>query len=200
MSLTFGLKCASGQSECTKTKLSAEICEIKPDIATLLEISTLVDDLGDSKDEIDKIHKLQIETDEEVEQIGLKVKQWTKTGEAPTEVVSEDGYRILVGGVEWFPEVDWIGTRIPPLHFGTSRRGKLDESTEFYQSTGDEQKDLELLGKFCPKLTRRMTASKSAKIWDLFGLLTPVLAGVKCLMRDTVKQTEDWDSPITSEL
>ena len=45
-----------------------------------------------------------------------------------------------------------------------------------------------------------MTASKSAKIWDLFGLLTPVLAGVKCLMRETVRQTEDWDSPISSEL
>ena len=94
LTLTFGLKCASGQSECTKTKLSDEIRETKPEVATLLEISTFVDDLGDSKDDLEKVHRLQRETDEEFEQIGLKVKEWTKTGEAPTEIVCEDGYRV----------------------------------------------------------------------------------------------------------
>ena len=60
--------------------------------------------------------------------------------------------------------------------------------------------DKKKLGKFCPKLTRRNCASKAASIFDLTGLLAPVLAGIKCLMRETVKATTDWDDKIPVNL
>ena len=74
--------------------------------------------------------------------------------------------------------------KIGLLHFGKKRRGKLDENTIFFLSTGNFLEDKKKLDKFCPKLTRRNCASKAASIFDLTGLLAPVLAGIKCLMRE----------------
>ena len=198
--LGFGFKSASGQSETVKDFLADDVRDEEPELAMLLDFSTYVDDMGESKATKEEVMKLIDAADHHFEQIGLKCKQWTLSGDKPSEVVSEDGSRVLVGGSEWFPEVDSISTRIPPLHFGKSRRGRLDKDTKFFKSTGDHQADLKLIGEFCPKLTRRICASKAASVFDIRGLLAPVLSGTKCLMRDTVKSTEGWDDVIPSAL
>ena len=95
--------------------------------------------------------------------------------------------------------MDSISIRFPSLHFGKRRRGKLDKNTEFFHLVGDSE-DFDRLEKFCPVLTRRICASKAASIFDLMGLLAPVLAGVKLLMSETVKATDDWDEEIPENL
>ena len=122
------------------------------------------------------------------------------SGEKPTDIVSEDGSRVLVGGSEWFPELDSFSIRIPLIHFGKSRRGRLSKDTKFFRSSGDHEEDLKMIEEFCPKLTRRICASKAASVYDIRGLLAPVLAGTKNLMRDTVKETEGWDDVISDSL
>ena len=198
--LGFGLKSASGQSETVKEFLANDVREKEPELATLLDSSTYVDDMGESKPTLEELVQLIASADHHFDQIGLKCKQWTLSGQKPSEIVSEDGFRVLVGGSEWFPEVDSISTRIPPLHFGKSWRGRLAKDTKFFLATGDQQTDLKILGEFCPKLTRRICASKAASVFDIRGLLAPVLSGTKCLMRDTVKSTEGWDDEIPSVL
>ena len=198
--LTFGLKSASGQSESVKTKLANEIREEEPELASLLEWSTYVDDMGDSKGSLDEVEMLITAADSAFAELGLKCKHWTKTGDKPSEIVSDNGVSVLIGGCEWFPKLDSVSTRIPRLHFGKRRRGKLDKDTEFFHATGDQTTDIQELDKFCPKLTRRVCASKAASIFDIWGLLAPALSGVKCLMRETVKATESWDDEIPSDL
>ena len=198
--LGFGLKSASAQSETVKELLANDVRDKEPELAILLEDSTYVDDMGESKANMEECTALIAAANREFEEIGIKCKQWTLSGQKPSNVVSEDGMCVLVGGSEWFPEVDSVSVRIPPLHFGKVRRGRLDKNTQFFKSSGDQKADLVTLESFCPKLTRRVCASKAASPFDLRGLLAPVLAGTKNLMRDTVKNTDDWDDEVPSWL
>ena len=55
--------------------------------------------------------------------------------------------------------------------------------------------------KFCYKrLTRRQVVSKFSAVFDLFGHLTPVTAGMKLDVSEAVRETEDWDSVISTEI
>ena len=199
LALIYGLKSASAQTEFMKCKLADEIRDTLPELALLLDESTYVDDMGESKVDKENIDSLASDADRILGDLGVTVKAWSKTGEKPSEVVSDDGVSVLVGGLQWFPEIDSVSVRIPSLHFGKRRRGKLDKNTEFFFATGGED-DLTRIGKFCPVLTRRVCASKAASIFDLMGLLAPVLAGIKILMSETVKATEDWDEEIPDNL
>ena len=198
--LGFGLKSASAQSETVKEILANEVRGEEPELALLLDASTYVDDMGDSKVNLEDCSALISTADREFSEVGLKCKQWTVSGQKPSEIVSDDGLCILVGGSEWFPEVDAVSVRIPPLHFGKVRRGRLDKNTQIFKASGDFKTDLESLQSFCPKLTRRICASKAAAPFDIRGLLAPVLAGTKNLMRETVRSTEDWDEEINDTL
>ena len=199
LALIFGLKSASAQTEFMKKKLADEIREEYPDLALLLDESTYVDDMSESKSSLEEIHDLANTGDKVFGELSVTVKAWTKSGEKPSSSISDDGVSILVGGMQWFPEIDAVTVRIPRLHFGKRRRGKLDEDTQFFSSDGSLD-DLTRLGKFCPPLTRRLCASKAASIFDILGLLAPIFASVKVLMSETVKVTEDWDEEIPENL
>ena len=85
--------------------------------------------------------------------------------------------------------------KIPPLHFGRKSRGKLMVGTEVFEGSFAD------LEKFCSKrLTRRQVVSKFSAVFDLFGHLTPVTAGMKLDVSEAVRETEDWDSVISTEL
>ena len=60
--LIFGMKSASGQSECAKYKLANHCQEEKPDVSTLLKES-YVDDMGESKQKKEQIDKLTEDAD-----------------------------------------------------------------------------------------------------------------------------------------
>ena len=96
--LGFGFKSASGQSETVKDFLADDVRDEEPELAMLLDFSTYVDDMGESKPTKDELLKLIAAADHHFEQIGLKCKEWTLSGEKPSEIVSEDGSRVLVGG------------------------------------------------------------------------------------------------------
>ena len=196
--LSFGLKSASGQSECSKQKLADHNEEDYPEVATMIR-EGYVDDMGESKQSSEEITKLMNDADTVFAQVNLKCKDWNRSGIKPSQISSADGASIYHGGFQFFPEVDAVYVKIPFLHFGKRRRGKVDENVEYFNSTGDLN-DKERLDKFCPDLTRRICASKSAAVFDITGLLAPVLSGVKCLMRETVRATKDWDEKLPVSL
>ena len=65
----------------------------------MLDHSTYEGDMGVSKSSMTEIHQLIVDADMEFKNIGHKSKKWTITGSKPSEIVSEDRCRVLVGGL-----------------------------------------------------------------------------------------------------
>ena len=154
-----------------------------------------VDDAGESKSTKEECLQLAKDADEVFALVGLHCKSWNFSGQDPDEKVSKDGVSLGVGGFKWFPKLDVFELKIPQLHFGKRRRGKLREDTKFF--TGDESE----LDQFVPQsLSRRMVTSKFASIFDPTGKLGPILGEAKELLRDTIEATSDWDIGMPGEL
>ena len=193
--LIYGVKSVSAQTEFALEKLSEMVRESNPDLSMFLALSRYVDDLQDSKDSAEKCYSLASDADQLFAELGVECKAWTVSGSPPSEVVSKNGLSVGVGGFGWFPEGDILEIKIPKLHFGKSRRGRLANSVELFE--GDDED----LDNFVPNpLTRRQAASKFASVFDILGKLAPVMNNVKMDLRETFKRTESWDDPMPLDL
>ena len=183
ITLIYGVKCVSAQTEYAMTLLADLIRQEYPELADFIVKSRYVDDLAESKATKELCDKLISDAEVNFDKIGLKCKAWTQSGFAPTEKASVDGISVMVGGVRWFPEIDAVETRIPLLHFSKKKRGKLPENTVFFDGTMMKIED------FVPKkLSRRQAASKLASVFDILGLLAPILSGLKGDLSKVVPQ------------
>ena len=115
--LIYGVKSVSAQSKHAIKLLADEIRVKYPDVATLLKEGRYVDDLGESKATREECYTLIEQPDETFAMVNLKAKDWTVSGEVPSEKVSKDGASQDIGGMKWFPPLDSMETKIPPLHF-----------------------------------------------------------------------------------
>ena len=98
--LIFGLKSASAQTEYMKKKLASEIRQIYPAVALLLDESTYVDDIGESKSSLGEIEKLAANSDKVLGELNVHVKAWSMSGSPPSSSVSDDGVSLLIGGFQ----------------------------------------------------------------------------------------------------
>ena len=193
--LIYGVASVSAQSECGKRKLGNLVKDEKPDVKKIIDDRMYVDDAGDSRATKEECIKLAADCDEVFARVNLKCKAWNFSGMDPDDKVSKDGVSLGVGGMRWFPKLDFFELKVPHLHFGKRRRGKLKEDTKFFSGNQEE------LDQFTPrKLSRRMVCSKFASIYDLTGKLGPVMAAAKDLLRDTIEATEDWDTAMPDNL
>ena len=118
----------------------------------------------------------------------MKVKDFTFSGEAPTEKVSKDGETVGVVGYTWFPEADKMSLDIKPLFLGKVKRGKIPELV-----TGDVKT---ALGE---KFTKRTLVSKCAGVFDPLGLVTPFTAKLKLDLSVITKLKVGWDDALPTE-
>ena len=202
MTLIYGGKSVSAQSE-HAVKLLADLVRNKyPNVSTLLEEGRYVDDEGESKATLEECYELINQADETFSLVGLEAKQWTVTGESPSDTVSKDGCSLDIGGLKWYPVLDSLETKIPPLHFGSKTRGRLSNKVRVFDSVNLSSDDLlRKLDDFTPvNLTRRMVASKRASIFDIVGNLAVILIKSSCLLRATVKATLSWDDSMPQDL
>ena len=88
MTLIYGVKSVSCQSEHALKLLADLIREKYPAVALLLEEGRYVDDEGESKATIEECYKLIAEAEETFALVNLKVKEWTVSGQVPSEKVS----------------------------------------------------------------------------------------------------------------
>ena len=194
-SLIYGVRPVSALSERAVMMLAEHVKPQNPRLAALLIKSRFVDDLADSGKTGQEINKLINDADELLSSVDLHCKGWSRSGMSPHPDVTTDGVSVDVGGMVWYPEIDALVVKIPPLHFGRKSRGKLMVGTEVFDGSFTD------LEKFCSKrLTRRQVVSKFSAVFDLFGHLTPMTAGMKLDVSDAVRETEDWDSVISAEL
>ena len=193
--LIYGVSSVSAQSENSMKKLGNVVKDTKPEVKKLIDEKRFCDDLGDSKATKEECVKLADDADEVFSMVDLTCKSWNFSGQDPDMKVSKDGVSIGVAGFQWFPKLDFYIVKIPPLHFGYKRRGKLAEGTKLFSG------QLQSMDEFVPrKLNRKMVSSKFASIFDMTGKLGPVLAEAKDILRDTIIATADWTSPMPEEL
>ena len=127
--------------------------------------------------------------------MGLKCKGWNFSGSPPASLVSKDGLSVGAGGFGWFPEGDILEQKIPRLHFGKPRRGRVADSVRVFDGTKDEMET------FVPKLlSRRQVASKLASLWDVLGHLSPLMNGLKLDLREVFQNTDGWDDAMPGDL
>ena len=196
VTLIWGIKCVSAQSEAAVGKLAEAIQDKNPRLAEMLKDSRFVDDLGDSAENIELIKSLCDDADELFAQVGLSCKGWTVSGSDPPEDVAEEGNRVGIGGMKWHPKMDFLEVLIPHLHFAKKSRGRLEIGAEVFQ--GHFKEDLE---EFVPKqLTRRMILSKKASLFDVLGKLTPISAKLSLDLRRAIKETSSWDEAVSDQL
>ena len=200
--LIYGVKSVSRQSEYAIGLLADYIRDKFPEVAKLLEESRYVDDEGESKATREECYSLIEQANETFALVNLEIKEWLVSGEVPSDKISKDGASVDVGGMRWFPKLDTVEVKIPPLHFGKKTRGRLGSKIEIFGSFGiSPAETLELLDGFVPKkLTRRMVASKRASIFDILGKLAVILISSSVLLRLTIKTTLGWDDEMPSDL
>ena len=193
--LIYGVKSVAAQSGYALEQLADIVKETDPDLYSFLKFCLYVDDLGNSKSSLESCFELAKRADELFSTVNLHCKGWTFSGHDPQENVTKDGLSIGVAGLRWIPKLDAVQVKIPALHFGSRRRGKLDENTTFFNG------DFADLDKFVPQnLSRRITASKISSIFDIQGRLAPILIGMKSDLRQVVRSTSSWDEAMSSEL
>ena len=194
--LIWGVKCVSGQSECSIIKLAEYVREFNPRLAELLLESRFVDDLGDSDIDMETLKKLIEEADKLFSMVSLLCKGWSFSGFPPPPDVAEEDGLVSIAGAKWRTELDLLEVPLPPLHFSKKLRGRLVIGTEVFN--GSSVEDME---RFVPKkLTRRMIFSKLASVFDIPGKFTPVEVGMKRDLRSSAKLTSAWDDPVPDEL
>ena len=194
--LIYGVKSVAAQSEAGITKLAKHIEKDHPDLAEFLLKSRYVDDLGDSKPTLQQCKELTEKADMIFSQVGMTCKDWSFTGSAPSEKVSADERTVSFGGMLWSPEFDYLEPKIPSWHFGTVCRGRIRVGTEIFE--GSVETDME---KFVPQaITPRQISSKFLSYYDILQLAMPVTAGMKRDLRRVMKETDGWDTTVTSEL
>jgi len=98
--------------------------------------------------------------------VGMEVKGWTISDIDPDEEFSVDGITISMGGMSWGPKLDFIELKLPSLHFGQTRRGRLDPNTKIFDGKFAD------LDTFVPRdLSRRTICSKFLSVFDVLGKL-----------------------------
>ena len=193
--LIYGVKSVSAQTEFALSELAEHIRKEDPELALFLIMSRYVDDLMESKSTKKECIDLSKAADELFEKVGLKCKGWNFSGSPPASLVSKDGLSVGAGGFGWFPEGDILEQKIPRLHFGKPRRGRVADSVRVFDGTKDEMET------FVPKLlSRRQVASKLASLWDVLGHLSPLMNGLKLDLREVFQNTDGWDDAMPGDL
>ena len=195
VTLIYGVRCVSALSEAAVTELAKSVHNANSRLEKLLTVARFCDDIADSLVDKDAVKELIVEADKLFDSVGLEVKGWSVSGEDPPPDVSHDGASVDVGGLTWYPKIDSLVVKVPPLHFGQKLRGRIRVGTEVFDG---KFSDLE---KFVPKkLTRRMLTSKLSSFWDPLGKFTPLISGMKKDLRHVVKTTVSWDQQVGMEI
>ena len=183
--LIYGVKSAGGQTQVGIETLSEYAIENFPEHALgaeRLRDDTYVDDNLTSDDNLDIVHRICRDIEYTLSLGSMNVKDFTISGQFPSEKVSADGATIGIAGYIWNPKLDEILLAIKELYLEKPKRGKLPTPV-----SGDLKN--ELRGRF----TRRVLVGKVAQVFDPLGLVTPVTAKLKLDLSTLSKLKLDWD-------
>ena len=118
---------------------------------------------------------------------GMGVKGFTFSGKDPNPELSSDGESIGVAGMRWYSKSDELKLSMNGmLNFSPKLRGKKSNSPESF--------------KIPTHPTCRQVGGKTAEVWDLSGIFTPLVARFKLDLHTLVERGLDWDDKIPDDL
>ena len=194
--LIYGVKSTSCQSETGLDDIGDHVKDEKPEVNKLLKDGRYVDNLLESKKNIEEARALGEATTEVLDRLSLTTKGFTYSGEDPQPDETIDGVSMDINGYRWFSKLDIIEPKVPPLHFGKKCRGRV-VGAEYFEAGGGLAK----MDAHVPiKLTRRMIVSKRASLYESMGKLEPIKAKLKIDEREAVMLTSNWDDAVPSNI
>ena len=193
--LIYGVKSVARHTELAMELLSTQYKTTYPELHRLLTNCRYVDDLSTSVPDQKGADELKVRADELLKSVGMVTKGWTMSKNKPTEDLAING-KLAVGGYDWDSERDTISIRVPPIHFSKKHKGRITNSKIFEGKTKEE------LDNFVPEnITLRQVTSRFASLFDVRGLVSPLMSDVKLLLRETGRQAcGDWEYILTMEL
>ena len=182
--LIYGVRSSGNQAECALRR-TAELSEDQfPEAADAVKSDTYVDDCMSGTTDRDKTFRVTDDLIEALVKGGFNLKGFTMSGEDPPGNLSLDKLFVLVGGIKWFSNGDFIGLNIKELNFNKKNRGKKAKDGAGIPDN--------LLFTDC--------ASKVAEIFDPCGLVAPITGGMKTDISFLHERKLGWQERIPGEL
>ena len=181
--LIYGVRPSGNLAQCALRRIAEKNRVRYPKAFHPITANTYMDDCisgtispGESREEADQIQNAAATG-------GFAVKGFVFSGEeAPEDMRHGDDF-VLIGGLKWFPKGDFIGLNVSELNFCRKVRGK---------------KSVENIGIIPEVLTKRNCVSRSSEVFDIYGFVAPIMAGIKLDVTELHKHCLNWDDPIPS--
>ena len=190
--LIYGVKSSGNLTQAGFEKAACLALQTRPDLAAgahvILE-NTYVDDTVAAAPTKKTCRETAAAMQEVLAAANVVIKDFTFSGEPPSDKVSANGETVGVLGYVWNPVKEWIALADKPTILGNSRRGKKP-----LEVTGDLTEALQ--GRF----TKRVLTGQLAGIFDPKGLVTPITAQFKLSLSKIVELKTGWDEPLPMEL
>ena len=142
-----------------------------PDAVNSILKDTYVDDCVTGANTIAEAEQLALDIDKVLAKGGFVTKGFT-ISKAPPPSLTKDGVSINVLGVKWHPENAMVQMATGPLMFGKKHHGKRPVTNNLW--------------KIAEKLTKRICLGKVAELFDIGGLITPIIARFKLDLRNLI--------------
>ena len=181
--LIYGIKSSGNQAERALRETVKIFQDEYPEVFRVINEDVYVDDCLSGTNEIESTQTLSSSIKHVLSNGGFTLKGITMSGDHPSDSLSSDGTTISVAGMKWHPKDDLISFDLN-LDFSKKYRGKR----------------IGINKKVPQKLTRRICTSKSAEVFDMTGILTPITATFKLDLHDLVKRKLSWDDEIPANL
>ena len=131
-----------------------------------------VDDLSNSMDSNEEIHKLKENLQELLSSRGLPLKGFAITGSFPDKSLSPENH-LLIGGWIWYPYTDITRLNVPLIFKGKKIKGRYKEGTTFLQSPQTKADIEAFYTDFKINLTHIL--SRSTALYDQTGSAAPLM-------------------------
>ena len=104
--LIYGVRSSGNLAELRRT---VEICkDMFPRAFSVVTQDTYIDDMLSGTESLEETLSLTDELEASVLKGGFRLKGFTISGDNPSENLSSDGVSVVVAGLRWFPEGDFI--------------------------------------------------------------------------------------------
>ena len=182
--IIYGVKCSGNQAECGLRKTAIASEKEFPDVHRIIMKDLYVDDCISGENSIEEAKQRSDELEMVLAKGGFSLKGITMSGNHPSKELSINGTTISIAGMSWQPKDDVVSLDVKQVNFAKKCRGRKKD--EIY--------------KVPENLTRRHCTAKVAEIFDLTGMLTPIVATMKLDLHDLVLLKLDWDDKIPENL
>ena len=188
--LIYGVKPSGNQAQVGLRETARRQEDVYPNAANAVINDIYVDDCAtgvagtENKSANEVAEQLATEIDLVVGKGGFVTKGYTISGKPPLASLSADGESINVFGFKWYPENDYFKVAVGPPNFAKKIRGRREITEQSW--------------KIPEKLTKRICSSKYGEVFDVSGLVAPIMGGFKIDIRQLITDGLGWDNKISN--